>query len=274
MALASLLLLAGTASAHGTVAPQSGPGEGTCTVTSLPSFVAQGEFQTSAMVADVIEVSCNPYAYSDGATVGLTAYQLYNRCHNNLKWLDPNDLGSPKWGYGPTFDEVHLDAAGNANIAVIGGPECMAGESLITLDEEESPYETFTTSFQVLPPAPTPEGLYILPEHQVEDANSSGVITIAEAEFKGAPEGYVRIGAKQLYNRCHEDLHIIGQEGWRTGPEYLGGIKLDNDGNGFVILKGTDSCAEGTSLIEADLEEAPFTTLTGEFTIEPPRQRF
>ncbi len=48
-------------------------------------------------------------------------------------------------------------------------------------------------------------------------------------------------------------------------------LKLDNDGNAFMILIGNASCASGTSLIEASLEEAPYTTYTGEFTIEPPQ---
>ena len=52
-------------------------------------------------------------------------------------------------------------------------------------------------------------------------------------------------------------------------------IELDNNGNGFVVLVGSDSCAEGTSLIEADLEASPFTTETGTFTVEAPRpERF
>ena len=60
-------------------------------------------------------------------------------------------------GYGRSFS-VHLDVDGNANVGLIAGPNCMVGESLITLDENESPYETFTTSFQVLPSVNTPAG--------------------------------------------------------------------------------------------------------------------
>ena len=63
----SLLLLAGTASAHGTVRGAGTEGEGSCTVKSLPSFIAQGEFENAATVGDIIEVSCDPYVYSAGA---------------------------------------------------------------------------------------------------------------------------------------------------------------------------------------------------------------
>ena len=37
--------------------------------------------------------------------------------------------------------------------------------------------------------------------------------------------------------------------------------QLDNNGNVFVLLIGDSSCFPGTSLIEADLEDKPFTTL-------------
>ena len=49
---------------------------------------------------------------------------------------------------------------------------------------------------------------------------------------------------------------------------------LDNDGNAFAVLIGNASCAAGTSLIEASLENAPYTTYTTDFTIEPPQPTF
>ena len=279
----SLLLLAGTASAHGTVKGAGTEGEGSCTVKSLPSFIAQGEFENAATVGDIIEVSCDPYVYSSGAEVTLTASQLYSRCHD-ISWYDANDNGYVETGYGRSFS-VHLDVDGNANVGLIAGPNCMVGESLITLDENESPYETFTTSFQVLPSVNTPAGLYITPSSQVEDAESSGVITIAQAEFSRASEQPVRIGAQQLYDRCERGDKLIivspnakvisGGDPVEISPgEALNAIELDNNGNGFVLLIGSDSCAEGTSLIESDLETSPFTTQTGTFTVESPRVRF
>jgi len=273
----SFALMVGSASAHGTVKAQAGTTTGSCSVRSLPSFVAQGEseYGTSAEVADVIEVSCDPYVYSDGAEVTLTASQLYDRCDHDLTWYDANNYGESTSGSGATFN-VNLDVDGNANVALIGGPYCMVGESLISVDEDASPYETFTTSFEVLPSVNTPQGLTITPATQVEDAESSGVITIAQAEFTGGSETPVRIGAKQLYDRCANDespkLEIINENRESTdAPEETDAIYLDDNGNGFVILEGDDSCAEGTSLIEADLEESPFTTETATFKVEAPR---
>jgi len=274
----SLLLMAGTASARTAVVPQTAPGSGICTVKSLPSFIAQGEFENSATVGDVIEVSCDPYVYSAGATVTVNVSQLYDRCGHDVTWYNPNEDGWYEESDGAS-DTLSLDVDGNANVGLIAGPGCMVGESLVTLDENESPYETYTTSFQVLPAVNTTQGLTMWPSSQVEDATSSGVVTIAEAEFSGASEDQVRLGAEQLYDRCQKGEHLIivksDRETTEDEGELLDAINLDNNGNGFALLVGSDSCAEGKSLIESDLESSPFTTETASFTVEAPKpERF
>ena len=101
--------------------------------------------------------------------------------------------------------------------------------------------------------------------------------TIVEAEFPGHPEAKVRLGAEQLYDRCKQGERLIwvreNGEVLRGRPELAGeeAVQLDDDSNGFAILIGSDSCAEGTSAIEADLEESPFTTETTDFTVLPPQ---
>jgi uncharacterized repeat protein (TIGR01451 family) len=264
----------------------AGPQPATCLIHSLPSFIAQGEFATAATVADVLEVECNPLVYGTGASVTITAAQLYSRCHE-ITWYVPNEPGSgdqggelaPDAGFvlrsGPSV-KLRLDVDGNANVALIAGPHCMVGESLVTLDQDEAPYETFTTSFQVLPDAPTPQGLFATPSSQVEDAASSGVATVIQAEFAAASEAKVRVAAQQLYDRCQRGPHLIWVRENRElvlGPELVGqhAVELDNDGNGFALAIGSDSCAEGPSLIEGDLEQSPFTTLTTEFEVLPPQ---
>jgi len=280
--ITSLLLVAGSASARSVTAQATEAGS--CHIRSLPSFIAQGEFEASATVADVIEVSCDPFTYSAGDPITITASQLYSRCHGDLTWYDPNNNGEFYNGSGRSF-EVNLDVNGNANVALIAGPKCMVGESLVTVDENESPFETFTESFKVAPAVDTEQGVSMMPSTQVEDAYSSGVITIAEVEFPGQSESYVRVGFGQLYDRCEVDpkVHVITEDkydygtdpGWQDDGELTDAIKLDNNGNGFVLLAGDSSCSPGTSLIEADLESSPFKTETGLFTIESPRpERF
>ncbi len=273
----SMLLLAGTASAHG--APQGDPTSGSCTVVSLPSFVAQGEFDYAASVGDVIEVSCNPYTYGTGQEVTITASQLNSRC-NDITWYVPNDYQNEATESSGQSVSLRLDADGNANVGLIAGPDCFAGESLITLDENEAPYETFTTSFTVLPPVNTTQGVYALPSSQVEDSDSSAVVTLVEAEFAGGSESYVRLASEQLNDRCQDGglLWASPSNGEGVEPgEYSSEteIRLDDNGNGFALAIGDDSCDEGVSLIEADLTEAPFTTETTTFNIESPRpERF
>jgi hypothetical protein len=269
----SMLLMAGTASAHGSASAQGTEGS-TCAVHSLPSFVAQGEFSLQATAADVIEVECNPFLYGTGSKVTVIASQLYSRCNSDITWYIPNPYEEQ---YGRSV-ELTLDADGNATVALIAGPKCQAGESLVSVHQDEGEFNSYTTSFTVLPPNDTPLGVTALPSHQVEDAESSAVATIIEAEFPGAAESYVRIGSEELYRRCgvYPHLHWITpreEEGvtQTTDGSEFNGLQLDNNGNGFVIAIGDASCSPGTSLIEADLEEKPFTTVTTNFTVESPK---
>ena len=140
------------------------------------------------------------------------------------------------------------------------------------------------TSFTVLPPVPTPQSVRALaatpfeaggPERQVETGVSSGIAAIIEAEFTNGSEKFVHISSEELYQRCRIEPHLfwILENGAIVAgtPELTGLVQLDNDGNAFVIALGDSSCAPGASLIEADLESKPFTTLTTFFTIEAPR---
>ena len=106
MALASsFVLMAGTASAHGTAQAQATEGT-TCALRSLPSFVAQGEFELQATAADVIEVECNPFVYGTGSKVTVIASQLYSRCDKDITWIVPNPYGTSD----RISDELTLDA--------------------------------------------------------------------------------------------------------------------------------------------------------------------
>jgi hypothetical protein len=130
----------------------------------------------------------------------------------------------------------------------------------------------------VLPPAPTKPGVYALPGTQVEDAASSGVATIIEAEYPGGSEKRVRVASEELFSRCRVEPHLrwVKMDGSVTpiygeGTAEITQIPLDNDGNAFVIALGDSSCAEGPSLIEADLENKPFEQFMTTFTILPPQ---
>ena len=139
----SCFSLAGTASAHGTAPTPTTTSKATCVVESLPSFVAQGEFGASATAADIIQVECNPEVYGTGSPIRITANQLFSRCNGKLTWIVPNPFSRSE-GNGVT---VKLDADGNATVAVVAGPECQVGESLVSAHMLLEPFETFTTPF-------------------------------------------------------------------------------------------------------------------------------
>jgi len=289
----SALLLLGVSSALG-AAPAAAQATGkTCVVHSLPSFIAQGEnvgdIRTAATVADIIEVECDPAVYGTKSGVKITASQLYTRCEKHLTWYVPNnppgtegtetgggEAGGFEVSEGPGVS-VRLDADGRAIVALLAGANCMAGENIIAVHQEEEPFESFATAFTVLPPVPTPPGVFATPSRQVEDSYSSAVATIIQVESDQGSEKFVRIASEELYRRCRVAPHVHWIRMDRTEGEEgaeVRRVQLDNDGNAFVIAIGDASCAPGTSLIEADLEDKPFTTYLTEFTIEPPRPTF
>jgi hypothetical protein len=242
-----------------------------CTVKSLPNFMDQGEKGTASSIADIIEVECNPVLA--GTKVEFTAQELWARCKHELSWAEPPTIPTTT---GPVFFS-RLDNDGSATAVVWGGPECAAGESLITADVNEG--ETVTTSFTVLPPRPTAWALF---ESKVEAVNpvmvesdiNSSVATIVEVEFPPEfAEELVNINDRQLFAKCKIAPHLK----WFGADEVLlaegpgvSEVKLDDDGNAFVVLEGGESCQSGTTLIEASLEEAPYKTVTSEFTVLPP----
>jgi hypothetical protein len=246
--------------------------EAVCEVHSLTSFMDQGEFKAASSVADTIEVECKQ-VYAE-KKVTIAAEELYSRCADKLNWIVPPST-TPTTG--PSV-EAELDDDGNAQVVAIGGPSCAAGGSLITVELNEAPYTTVTTEFTVVPPAPTEPGLKIEEPEQIENATNSSLATIVEVEFPPVfAEQYVNINDRELYNRCGEGekLTFIGPEAEiLSAHSFEAGVKtvrLDNDGNAFVVLVGAESCAAGETLVEASLENAPYTTYKGTFTVLPPQ---
>ena len=280
--LAALLLACAPAlarSVHHKRAAAAAPSE-PCVVRTLPaSFVAQGDLYGSASVADVVEVSCEPvYAR---AHLRVSATQLYARCARRLSWYLPYPSPSVTTGSGVS---VQLDNDGNATVALIGGPSCAAGESLISAHMEAAPYTTATTAFQVLAPQEGAAGIRVSPEAKVEGETYGDVATVVQVSFAPVFAGQaVLLNASQLYSRCRVAPRLV----WVTMGESPGAggsaaealtqseteeatVHLDDDGNAFALLLGGGSCAAGSSVIEASLENAPYTTYTASFTVEPP----
>ena len=282
-----LLMLSGTALAHAAHHKKAKPKDATsapetCVVYTEPgSFMDQGEFSTASSVADIVSVECEPVYAEHYVTI--SANELYSRCDKDLYWSEaaPFEPSSSKPSY-----TVKLDNDGNGGAVLWGGPSCAAGESLVAAHLNEAPYTTVTTSFDVLPPRPTPPGVIAEPgppafEGAVESEENSSAAAIIEVEFPPVfAEEPVNVQGSQLYSRCKEWPHteaiVMGEYGYPETEENVseGTLYLDNDGNAFVVVIGNSSCAAGDSMIEASLESAPYTTYTGNFTIEPPHPSF
>jgi len=77
----------------------------------------------------------------------------------------------------------------------------------------------------------------------------------------------VTIRSTQLAQSCDEVLYlslVLPPLPFNTF------VQLDNDGNGTVLVEGTD-CAPGTDLITADMEVAPYLTAVTTLQVEPPQ---
>jgi hypothetical protein len=189
---------------------------------------------------------------------------------------------------------VELDGNGNVNIALIAGPNCAVGLTMISANtivgKGNTRVESFSAPYEVLEAKPTPPGVFVMPKEQVEDEASSSVATLIQAEY-GSTEALVRVAAPELFARCEVAPHLEwfrpvaggkgGGELVKGGKELQGeaptvsepkgkeALKTDNDGNAFVIVIGTASCKPGISYFVVDLELSPFTTEEPSFTIKP-----
>jgi hypothetical protein len=281
----SLFLLTGTALAHKTGKKSKSGKEttdpGACVIHSLPSFMDQGFGGAASSVADIIEIECEP-VYAE-TYVKISSQELYNRCDDRLYWVpwtnsyienDVTKAGDGELPSSASIGGVELDDDGNAIVAVLGGPSCAPGESVISVHQEEAPGESTATSFTVLPPKVTTPGVFAWPESQVEAGNYSNTVSIFGVEFPPAySERWVAISDEQLYSHCDGDLFWVVMTSW--GPyvvPFAEGteLELDNDGNAFVTVFGGPSCAAGDTELEASLVRAPYTTYGSYYTVLPP----
>jgi hypothetical protein len=288
--VSSLLLMAGTASAHGSVSPQIAPlptGTNCLIRSSSPTFVNQGEFALEGTVGDVVEVECNTKVFPPGTPIEIDDAQLFDRCSHDIKWVVPNEFGTnairEETGLGVT---VGLDGDGNATVALVAGPHCAVGDTVISGHTGEPEFESFSTSFSVEGAKPTTEGVTVTPAEQVESTGSSSVATLVEAEFPGSTEVMTRFASPELFNRCavggekltwfrmNKELvsakELVG--GTALEPAGTEAVRTDDDGNAFVIAIGHESCSPGKSIIEVDLETSPFSTEEVPFIIKAPQE--
>ncbi len=262
-------VVAGTVSVLAALALSAPPAQAAgsaCEVHSLPSFTNQGEFGEVSTVADIVEVKCETGYASH--TVELSSTQLYSECDDHLTWSTASAFVATK---GPSISKVTVDSDGNATVALWAGPDCVPGERAINLSEEDSPYQTASTTFEVLPAQPSPEGDAAIPGSELESASSHSIATVIQVEFPDIySEDAVRVRSEQLFELCGSGTHLtwVGQDGTALSGHEEVTVKLDNDANAFVTVLGTD-CSTGSGAVEADLEVSPYQTYDTTFEVEP-----
>jgi hypothetical protein len=278
--------------AHSTVTPQGATAEAAnCVIHTLPGLMRQGEFSQVGDVGDIAQVECNPRVFPAGSAVEISDAQLLSRCSltgGTITWVDPNEflVGGVKLEKGRSI-VVDLDGEGNATVALVAGPNCAVGDTVISghtmVGNGNTTVESFSASYAVMEARPTPESVEAIPSEEVEDEGSSAVATLIQAEFSST-EAKVRVAAPGLAASCEVAPHIewlrangelvAARElagGTATEPAGAEALRTDDDGNAFVIAIGASSCKPGKSYLEADLEAAPFSTEEFPFTILPPQ---
>lgn len=261
--LKAVLAVACTAAATVAVigpAPARALPEGECSLTSLPSFNAQGFGKLALSAADIVEVECGGEA---GKQVSIEDRELDARCGKHLTWYSTSPLGKITG----TGIKVTLDEAGQAT-AVASGYGCVPGETLVAASLDSAPYSTVDTTFTVLPPSQGTPGVFALPERAVEGGDGT-VAAVVETVFEPVfAQERAELALSNLSNRCKRHLLWIFQGKERAGAKSIE-VQLDNNGRAFAIVIGGPGCSRGESLILAELVQAPYTQFTTTLTIEP-----
>jgi hypothetical protein len=121
------------------------------------------------------------------------------------------------------------------------------------------------------PPPPTTEIQVTVSPNPIIETGVSEIHAVVQVEAQPAfANDPVFIYSQQLINSC-QMVQFLQNDGTQLS-KYLGEsatVNLDNDGNATVELNATE-CAPGTSLLEADLVNAPYYTATTTLTAAPP----
>jgi len=165
---------------------------------------------------------------------------------------------------------VSLDADwANATVALIAGPECQAGETLITVHEINEPFESFTTPFTVLPPNETPEGVTTLPG---KPDRGCRVERRGDDRRGGVPrqvEDKIRFGSEEFQRRCRgiegeEELYptaccVVTENGTPVPGSEVNGLELGRTtGTRFVLASRPLLVLPGNVAYRSRLESKPF----------------
>ncbi len=108
----------------------------------------------------------------------------------------------------------------------------------------------------------------------LESEENGSVATAFEVAFPPEFAGFgLHITARGLFGKCKVFPHLAWLDAGggllALGPA-VSDVELNEEGVAVVVLLGVEGCQSGSGLIEATLEEPPYTEVTTEFTVLPP----
>jgi hypothetical protein len=123
--------------------------------------------------------------------------------------------------------------------------------------------------------APAPLVVSVQPNPLVETGPSEIHAVIQIEAALAFADAQVTVSSQQLINDCGTNTvqYVTNAGGGGRPPGFFSDtitLTLDNDGNATVALYAAD-CAPGSSLIEVDLEKAPYYTATATLVALPPQ---
>lgn len=276
---------------HKTHSCRSGGGTGSGTGGATPLITVQVDpnplVETGqSEIYAVIQVETSPSFAGD--SVDISSSQLAAACQPS-----PNDFlsGFAGGGLDPFAGTFALDDDGNAT-AVFYGLDCAPGPSVIEASLTSAPYYTALATLNVEPPVVTTPGVYGYPQ-------TSGTVTGGEVEtgdtgsildgsyvygvfyIETSPvyaEQTVEISSPELQDRCGMFWvfnNVIGNASLGEGSTFgstntTATATLDDDGNAAFYFEGA-SCAAGSSVVTADVENGSHPTYTTIFNIVAPQ---
>jgi len=113
---------------------------------------------------------------------------------------------------------------------------------------------------------PAPITVQIDPNPLVETGPSEIIATVQVETSPSFAGDAVNISSSQLAASC---VFVVFENNQAISGHNNISVILDDDGNATVIVDG-ENCAPGTSVIEADLEVAPYYTALGNLVARPP----
>jgi uncharacterized repeat protein (TIGR01451 family) len=262
-----------------TVTPPSGttdPGcTPNCTATNVDPPVSQTTVSTSlsesASAKTVNSGTSVTFTYNEKntGTVPITSVTVTGSSCGPATFVTSSDSNTTTLDTGATWTFTCTETLTNTGTTTITVTDSATATGMA--NGTAAPPETASASVKVKPGPPSTCGIgvTISPNPLVETGESEVHAVIQVSDCSQYAGDTVSISSSQLASSCGSGINFVSlQPGAKPGSGWID-VVLDDDGNATVIVNGT-ACAAGSSLVEASLTEAPFSTATTTLQVTPP----